>query len=62
MREKWTPCELGCTNPKFFSPKIRGNRILTSERFEAAVRPDASMQAEAIKVHRLREVDVAQAL
>ena len=40
--------------------KIRGNRIMTSERFEAAVRPDASMQAEAIKVHRLRQVDVAQ--
>ena len=26
--------------------KIRGNRILTSERFEAAVRPDAGMRAE----------------
>ena len=25
--------------------KIRGNRILTSERFEAVVRPDAGMQA-----------------
>jgi len=40
--------------------KIRGNRILTSERFEAAVRPDAHMQAEAIKVHRQREIDVAE--
>ena len=40
--------------------KIRGNRILTSERFEAMVRPDVGMQAEAIKVHRQREVDVAQ--
>jgi DNA polymerase-3 subunit epsilon len=40
--------------------KIRGNRILTSERFEVAVRPDAHMQAEAIKVHRQREVDVAE--
>jgi DNA polymerase III subunit epsilon len=40
--------------------KIRGNRILTSEHFEAVVRPDADMQAEAIKVHRLRQVDVAQ--
>lgn len=39
--------------------KIRGNRILTSERFEAVVRPDAGMQAEAIKVHRLRQADVA---
>jgi DNA polymerase-3 subunit epsilon len=40
--------------------KIRGNRILTSERFEVIVRPDAHMQAEAIKVHRLRQADVAQ--
>jgi DNA polymerase-3 subunit epsilon len=40
--------------------KIRSNRILASERFEAVVRPDASMQAEAIKVHRQRVVDVAE--
>ena len=39
--------------------KIRGNRILTSERFEAVVRPDAKMSAEAIKVHRLRVADVS---
>jgi len=38
--------------------KIRGNRILTSERFEATVRPDAGMRAEGIKVHRLRQADV----
>jgi DNA polymerase-3 subunit epsilon len=38
--------------------KIRGNRILTSERFEAVVRPEARMNVDAIKVHRLREVDV----
>src|SRR6201993_5420710 len=42
--------------------KIRGNRILTSERFEAIVRPDASMRPEGIKVHRLRQADVAQGL
>ena len=40
--------------------KIRGNRILTSERFELAVRPDAEMRAEAITVHHLRQVDVAK--
>jgi DNA polymerase-3 subunit epsilon len=40
--------------------RVRGNRILTSEHFEAAVRPDADMRAEAIKTHRLREVDVAE--
>jgi DNA polymerase III subunit epsilon len=39
--------------------KIRGNRILTSERFEVVVRPDVHMQAEAIKVHRQRQIDVA---
>lgn len=38
--------------------KIRGNRILASERFEEVIRPHARMNAEAIKVHRLREADV----
>jgi DNA polymerase III subunit epsilon len=42
--------------------KIRGSRILTSEHFEAIVRPDYSdMRADAIKVHRLRQSDVEQA-
>jgi DNA polymerase-3 subunit epsilon len=40
--------------------KIRGDRILTSERFEVVVRPDANMQVEAIKVHHQRHIDVAQ--
>ena len=49
--------------------KIRGNRILTSEQgkpiteahtMEVVVRPEADMQPEAIKVHRLRQVDVAE--
>jgi DNA polymerase-3 subunit epsilon len=39
--------------------KIRGNRILTSERFEATLRPSVEMNPEAIKIHRLRERDVA---
>jgi DNA polymerase-3 subunit epsilon len=38
--------------------KIRGNQILTSETFQAVIKPDASMRAEAIKVHQLRSVDV----
>ncbi|MDE2363838.1 MAG: 3'-5' exonuclease [Hyphomicrobiales bacterium] len=38
--------------------KVRGNRILASERFEAVARPDAKMNPEAIKVHRLLERDV----
>jgi DNA polymerase-3 subunit epsilon len=39
--------------------RIRGDRILLSERFEATVRPeDSRSSADAIKVHRLRERDV----
>jgi DNA polymerase III subunit epsilon len=38
--------------------RICGNRILASERFEAVVRPEARMNVDAIKVHRLREMDV----
>jgi DNA polymerase-3 subunit epsilon len=38
--------------------KVRGNRILTSEKFEAAARPDAKMNPDAIKIHRLLESDV----
>ena len=39
--------------------KIRGARILCSERFEANIRPLVKMSPEAIKVHGLRERDVA---
>jgi DNA polymerase III subunit epsilon len=38
---------------------IRGSRILASARYEAIVKPEARMKAEAIKIHRLREGDVA---
>ncbi len=38
--------------------KIRGNRILTSERFVATVRPKVRLKPDAIKVHGLREQDV----
>ena len=38
--------------------RIRGDRILLSERFEATVRPeDARSSSDAIKIHRLRERD-----
>lgn len=40
--------------------KIRGDLILTSERFEATVRPKCSLKPDAIKVHGLREQDVAK--
>jgi DNA polymerase-3 subunit epsilon len=41
--------------------KIRGSRILTKESFQAVIRPGAPMEATAIKVHQLREKDLAQA-
>jgi DNA polymerase III subunit epsilon len=41
--------------------RIRGNRILTSEHFEAVAHPDSDMRAEVIKIHRLRRSDVDQA-
>jgi DNA polymerase-3 subunit epsilon len=40
--------------------RIHGARILASERFEATVRPSARLKPEAIRVHRLREQDVAR--
>ena len=39
--------------------RVRGSRILTSERFEVTVKPSRAINPEAIKVHRLRERDVA---
>jgi DNA polymerase-3 subunit epsilon len=39
--------------------RIRGARILTSERFEAKLRSGAAMAPAAIKVHGLRHADVA---
>jgi DNA polymerase-3 subunit epsilon len=42
--------------------RIKGNRILTSDRLELTLRPDRSVPADAIKVNRLREMDVADGL
>ncbi len=39
--------------------RIRGSRILASERFEATVKPKVPLKPDAIKVHRLREQDIA---
>ncbi|MDM0078835.1 3'-5' exonuclease [Variovorax sp. J2P1-59] len=39
--------------------RIVGNRLLTSERLELLVRPERSMTAENVRVHQLREQDVA---
>ena len=57
-------CETTGLNPRvddviaFAAVKIKGNRILTSERFEAIVRPDKKPSSDSIKVHQLREQDV----
>ena len=40
--------------------KIRGTRILASQAFRALIRPGAPMEASAIKVHQLRQQDVAR--
>ena len=42
--------------------RIVGNRIMTSERLELLVRPDRGVSAESVRIHRLRERDVAQGL
>ena len=42
--------------------RIAGNRIMTSERFEVLVRPEHGVSAESVKIHRLREQDVANGL
>jgi len=39
--------------------RIVGNRIMTSERIELLVRPERRVSAESVRVHQLREQDVA---
>ena len=43
--------------------RIRGNRIMCSERLELLVRPDRrAVSADSVRVHRLRERDVAEGI
>jgi DNA polymerase III subunit epsilon len=42
--------------------RIVGNRLLTSQRLELLVRPERSLQVASMRVHLLRERDVAQGL
>ena len=42
--------------------RIKGNRIMTTERLELIVRPEKRLSADSVRVHRLREQDVAQGL
>ncbi|MCA1941252.1 MAG: 3'-5' exonuclease [Caenispirillum bisanense] len=41
---------------------IKGNRVLASRRLELIVRPERRIGADAIKINRLREMDVADGL
>jgi DNA polymerase-3 subunit epsilon len=42
--------------------RIRGQRILTSQKLELVIKPTQEISAEAIKVHKLRHQDVANGL
>ena len=42
--------------------RIVGNKIMTSERLELLVRPERGVSADSVRIHRLRERDVAQGL
>jgi len=42
--------------------RIVGNCLLTSQRVELLVRPERAMTAESVRVHQLRERDVAAGL
>lgn len=57
-------CETTGLNPKkdevisIGAVKIRGNRVLTSEKFEVIVRPKNQINKESIKIHHIRNCDV----
>ena len=42
--------------------RIVGNRLLTSQRLELLVRPERALSAASVRVHMLRERDVAQGI
>ncbi len=42
--------------------RIVGDRVMTSERLELLVRPERGVSPESVRVHRLRERDVANGL
>jgi DNA polymerase-3 subunit epsilon len=42
--------------------RIVGNRIMTSERLELLVRPERGLSADSVRIHRLRERDLANGL
>ena len=42
--------------------RIVGNRLLTSERLELLVRPERALKVDSMRIHLLRERDVAQGI
>jgi len=42
--------------------KIRGTRVLTSERLDIKLKPPASLKADSIKIHKLRAADLADGI
>jgi DNA polymerase III subunit epsilon len=42
--------------------RIVGNRLLTSQRLELLVRPERALNTDSVRVHRLREQDVARGI
>ena len=42
--------------------RISGNRVMASERLELLVRPERRVSAESVRIHQLREQDVAQGI
>ncbi|MEY4753475.1 MAG: hypothetical protein RJA44_1150 [Pseudomonadota bacterium] len=42
--------------------RIQGDRVMTSERLELIVKPSKGVSADSVKVHRLRESDVAHGM
>lgn len=37
--------------------KVRGNKILTSQKFEVFIKPTKAIQEESIKIHQIRNID-----
>ena len=42
--------------------RIVGNRVMTSERLELLVRPERRVSVDSVRIHHLREQDVAQGM
>jgi DNA polymerase III subunit epsilon len=42
--------------------KVRGNKVLTSEKFEVIVKPTNQINKESIKVHHIRNCDVEKGI